>query len=229
MHFPINRAATVIVSLIVLYATTIKANRTPPEFLYVTTPGVYLYQDAKCDRKNMRLWEGSRIVRWETPLKPCSKVTLELNQIAGWTRGDLLSFREPEPGVPERYHAMEQVTFSPSGKGYGYKFTAVSDADFDAWLVEYRYSLLYALDIVSDDFALCVVGHSADLRGEPQSAEQTISQERANVFVEKLVAAGIPKDRLRSNGAGSTQPLTRFSPDDRRQSRISFTMCPRAQ
>jgi outer membrane protein OmpA-like peptidoglycan-associated protein len=52
-----------------------------------------------------------------------------------------------------------------------------------------------------------VEGHVADTPGGPD-AVQRLSDQRAAVVVEALVAAGVPAERITARGAGATRPLT---------------------
>jgi outer membrane protein OmpA-like peptidoglycan-associated protein len=51
-----------------------------------------------------------------------------------------------------------------------------------------------------------VEGHVADTPGGPDAA-QRLSDQRAAVVAEALVAAGVPAERITARGAGATRPL----------------------
>jgi outer membrane protein OmpA-like peptidoglycan-associated protein len=64
-----------------------------------------------------------------------------------------------------------------------------------------------------------VEGHVADTPGGPD-AVQRLSDERAAVVAEALVAAGVPAERITARGVGATRPLA--TPEESRRVEITI-------
>jgi outer membrane protein OmpA-like peptidoglycan-associated protein len=64
-----------------------------------------------------------------------------------------------------------------------------------------------------------VEGHVADTPGGPEAVQQ-LSDRRAAVVADALVAAGVPAERITARGAGATRPLA--TPEESRRVEITI-------
>ncbi|MBX7482440.1 OmpA family protein [Qipengyuania qiaonensis] len=84
------------------------------------------------------------------------------------------------------------------------------------------------LDEVADALRPClgsiiaITGHTDQQGTEPGNL--SLSMERARVVREALVRRGIPRDGLRADGVGSSQPVEGLAPSDPANRRIEFSV-----
>jgi OmpA-OmpF porin, OOP family len=99
------------------------------------------------------------------------------------------------------------------------KFTLSGDALFDFGKVSLNPSALWRLDELAGNIKkvenleeVVLVGHTDRLRsdGHPER-NQLLSEQRAESIKQYLVGKGIPADKIRASGAGSSQPVVECS------------------
>lgn len=136
-------------------------------------------------------------------------------------------------GVALANRALQEVSYSPRNKGYGYKSTGVG-GDFPTWSSTAKPQISNALEQIGDDYVIQVTGHTCAIGprnapGDGRRGNYYYSSQRAKAVYDGLVNAGVPASKLQYKGVADTQLLTGVDSKDQKQRRVSFQVVPAPQ
>lgn len=121
---------------------------------------------------------------------------------------------------------LSVVSYSPSGKGYAYKQTAVNSGEFSTWANKFKPEIQKVLDTLAPGFKLQVTGHSCAIgpraAGGGKMGNIYYSTERAKAVHKALVNAGLPADKLTYKGIADDEPLPGLDPKDQLNRRVTL-------
>ncbi len=126
----------------------------------------------------------------------------------------------------------EVPSYSPGGKGFAYKMSNVTPADFQAWAGKHKESFQKVLDQIPAGYVLQVTGHTDNVG--PRDADTSTgrkgnifySTERAKAVHGALVNAGLPAAKMTYKGIADDELLSEFPADDQRQRRVTYKIVP---
>lgn len=121
---------------------------------------------------------------------------------------------------------IQDLNYSPNGKGFGYKKTKVPEKDFKEWLAQFKPQLNDALNAIAPGFALQVTGHTDSIGPRfPEGSKKGnvfYSTERAKGVYEQMIKEGLPQDKLTYKGIADDEALPGTQHMDARNRRVTF-------
>jgi hypothetical protein len=134
--------------------------------------------------------------------------------------------RKKETTVDDANEALKRVAFFGGKNGFNPHEVQINQADFNEWALTSLPTLIeYADKFATQNYILEVQGHADSAVGKVPN--QTLSNQRAQNFYNKLVAAKVPKEKLSYVGKAATDPAVPSEPDARKNRRISFKLVPK--
>lgn len=137
----------------------------------------------------------------------------------------------PTDPVSLANRALSVLSYSPAGKGWAYKSTAVGP-EADSWVSEHKSQIEDALNQVGDDYVLQVTGHTCTIGprtapGDGRKGNVWYSTQRAQAVYNALARAGIPRDKMSVKGVASDELVPGIPSDDQKQRRVTFQIVPK--
>lgn len=110
--------------------------------------------------------------------------------------------------------------------GFGYKQANIDKNAFNDWAKVNSGYIKESLDKLPTDYVLEITGHSDSTGPENPEGKKKgnihYSEERAKVVKNALVKQGIPEKRIKTKGAGSSQPIPGIDGADTKNRRVTF-------
>lgn len=134
--------------------------------------------------------------------------------------------RKQEMTVDDANEALKRLTYFGGKNGFDPHQVAIKDDEFKEWALTSIPTLIQYVDkFASQNYLLEVKGHADSAVGK--APNQGLSDQRAKNFYDKLVAAKVPKEKLKYSGVAAKEPYVPNEPDARKNRRISFKLVPK--
>ncbi|MBE7410481.1 MAG: OmpA family protein [Leptospiraceae bacterium] len=110
--------------------------------------------------------------------------------------------------------------------GFGYKQANIGKSDFSQWAKSNAGVIKEALSKLPPEYALEITGHSDSVGPENPEGKKKgnifYSEERAIAVKNALVKEGVPAKKIRTKGAGSSNPVPGIDGADPKNRRVTF-------
>ncbi|MCB1172264.1 MAG: OmpA family protein [Leptospiraceae bacterium] len=141
------------------------------------------------------------------------------------TRGGSIDTGSGMVGALNR--ALQEVSYSPGGKGFGYKSVTVPASELNKWAKDNKDTIESTLSKLPAGYVLQITGHTDSVGprtapGDGRRGNVWYSEQRAKAVYNALRAQGMPADKLSFKGVADDLTTSVCGSDEQCQRRVTL-------